>query len=99
MTPQDTLNQARPRPTFPGAAIWLWLSIAAALLAIAGNIVALSVSSIYASLTPAFWPQALAQDIADLGIVAPAWLILAVLALRGSLRAYLLWLGVLIFTV
>ena len=99
MTPQDTLKKAQRRPTFPHAAVWLWLSIAAALLAIAGNIVALSVSSIYASLTPAFWPQALAQDIASLAIVSPIWLILAALALRGSLRAYLLWLGVLIFTV
>lgn len=78
---------------------WLWLSIAAALLAMAGSIVGLSVSSIYAPLTPAFLPQALAQDIANLVIVAPLWLLLAGLALRGSLRAYLLWLGVLMFTV
>ncbi len=99
MTPQDTLKQVQRRPTFPRAAIWLWLSIAAAILAIAGNIVALSVSAIYAPLSPTFWPQALAQDIASLAIVSPAWLILAALALRGSLRAYLLWLGVLIFTV
>jgi hypothetical protein len=50
-------------------------------------------------LTPAFLPQALAQDIANLAVVAPLWLTFAVLALRGSLRAYLLWLGVLTFTV
>jgi len=79
--------------------IWLWLSIVTALLAIAGSIIALSVKSIYTGLTPAFLPQALAQDIANLAIVSPMWLILAVLALRGSLRAYLLWLGVLTFTV
>lgn len=79
--------------------IWLWLSIVAALLAIVGSIISLSVTSIYAGLTPAFLPQALAQDIANLAIVSPLWLILAVLALRGSLRAYLLWLGVLTFTV
>ncbi len=78
---------------------WLWLSIAAVLLALAGNIVALSVGSIYAHLTPYFLPQALAQDTASLVIVSPAWFILAVLALRGSLRAYLVWLGVLAFTV
>jgi hypothetical protein len=78
---------------------WLWLSIAAAILAISGNIIALSVKSIYFSLTPEFYPQAIAQDIANLAIVAPMWLIVAVLALRGSVRAYLLWLGVLIFTV
>jgi hypothetical protein len=78
---------------------WLWLSILAVLFAIAGNIIALLVPRIYADLTPVFFPQAIAQDIASLVIVSPAWLILAILALRGSLRAYLLWLGVLTFTV
>jgi hypothetical protein len=77
----------------------LWLSIVAALLAVTGSVIALSVNSIYASLTPVFLPQALAQDIANLAVVSPAWLVLAALALRGSLRAYLLWLGVLTFTV
>jgi hypothetical protein len=62
-------------------------------------VIGLAVASIYADLTPAFLPQALAQDIANLMIASPALLILAVLALRGSLRAYLLWLGVLTFTV
>src|SRR6266540_4410606 len=79
--------------------IWLWLSIVAALLAVIGSVIALSVRSIYAGLTPVFFPQAFAQDIANLSVVSPAWLILAALALRGSLRAYLLWLGVLTFTV
>ncbi len=80
-------------------ALWLWLSIAAVVLAIAGNVLALAIRSIYAPLTPAFLPQALAQDISSLAIVSPLWLISAVLALRGSLRAYLVWLGVLTFTV
>ena len=84
---------------FTKTSLWLWLSIGADLLAIAGSVLALSVPSIYAGLTPAFLPQALAQDIANLAIVSPAWLILAALALRGSRRAYLLWLGVLTFTV
>ncbi len=78
---------------------WLWLSMGAAVPAIAGNVLALAVPRIYSALTPAFLPQALAQDIADLALVAPAWILLAILALRGSLRAYLLWLGVLTFTV
>ncbi|MCC7130614.1 MAG: hypothetical protein B6D39_04160 [Anaerolineae bacterium UTCFX2] len=78
---------------------WLWLSIAAALLAIAGSVIGLAVKSIYSGLTAVFLPQALAQDIANLAIVSPLWIILAALALRGSLRAYLLWLGVLAFTV
>ena len=79
--------------------LWIWLSIMGAILAVAGNVIALSFGSIYSRLTPVFLPQAMAQDIANLAIVAPAWLILATLALRGSLRAFLLWLGVLAFTV
>jgi hypothetical protein len=79
--------------------IWLWLSIAAAVVAIAGNLVALTVPSFYGELTPAFLPQAIAQDVANLVLAAPATLILAALALRGSLRSYLVWLGVVTFTV
>jgi hypothetical protein len=88
-----------PKFISTGAPVWLWFSIAAVILALIGNIISLSVKSIYAGLTPVFFPQALAQDIANLVIVAPIWLILVVLTLRGSLRAYLSWLGVLSFTV
>ena len=98
MTLQNTPTTTGQK-TIPGSAAWLWLSIAAALLAIAGSVIGLSVPSIYARLTPVFLPQAIAQDIANLALASPAILILAVLGLRGSLRAYLLWLGVLIFTV
>jgi len=98
----STAGAARNGPEGPftqETRIWLWLSIAAALIAVVGNVVGLAVPSIYAALTPAFLPQALAQDVADLAIAAPALLLTAVLALRGSLRAYLLWLGVVTFTV
>jgi len=78
---------------------WLWLSIGAVVLAVIGNVIGLSEKSIYIKLTPAFLPQALAQDIASMVIVSPVWLIMVILALRGSLRAYLLWIGVLTFTV
>lgn len=89
-----------PSRAFPVAAdFWLRLSIVAALLAVVGSVAGLAIGGIYAPLTPVFLPQALAQDLANLLLVAPAWLILATLALRGSLRAYLLWLGVLAFTV
>jgi len=99
MTIQETKSKVPHKASFARAAIWLWLSIPAVLLAVAGSIIALSVKNLYADLTPVFLPQALAQDIANLALVSPAWLILAALALRGSLRAYLLWLGVLTFTV
>ncbi len=92
-------STVQDRPAFHQGSLWLWLSIAAAVLAVLGSIIALSVPGIYARLTPVFLPQALAQDIANLAIASPAWLILAAFALRGSLRAYLLWLGVLAFTI
>ena len=92
-------HKAARKHVAPMAQLWLWLSIAAALLAIIGNVIALTVPPIYAVLKPAFFAQAVAQDVANLVLVSPAWLILAILALRGSLRAYLLWLGVLTFTV
>lgn len=96
---QHRKNAADFKGTFRGASLWLWLSLVAVFLAVIGNVIGLSVERIYADLTPIFLPQALAQDIANLVIVSPLWLMLAVLALRGSLRAYLLWLGVLSFTV
>jgi hypothetical protein len=99
MVRQDTTGRRELKAVADSAAVWLWLSIAAALLAVAGSVIGLAVHRIYAGLTPVFLPQALAQDIANLAIASPALLILAVLALRGSLRAYLLWLGVLTFTV
>ena len=86
MTLQNTPSITGQK-TIPGGAAWLWLSIAAALLAIAGSLIGLSVPSIYARLTPVFLPQAIAQDIANLALASPAILILAVLGLRGSLRA------------
>lgn len=78
---------------------WLRLSVAAALLAAAGSVTSLAVRSIYAGLTAVFLPQAIAQDIVNLAVAAPALLVLTALSSRGSLRAYLLWLGVLTYTV
>jgi hypothetical protein len=92
-------RKARRERANPQASLWVWISVAAALLAVGGNIAALVVPAIYAQLTPAFLTQAYAQDVANLGLVAPAWLLLAGLTLRGSVHARLLWLGVLLFTV
>jgi hypothetical protein len=99
MVRQDATRTGEHGAVSDRAAAWLWLSIGASLLAVAGSVIALAVDSIYAGLTLTFLPQALAQDIANLAVASPALLILAALALRGSLRAYLLWLGVLTFTV
>jgi len=77
--------------------LWIQLSIGGAVLAFAGSVVALVDGRIYEGLTASFLSQALAQDIANL-VIAPLMLASAVLALRGSLRAYLVWLGVVAFT-
>jgi hypothetical protein len=99
MTGHDPSSAVGPRAWSVGVAPWIGLSVAAALLAVTGSVIALAVPRIYVALTPAFLPQALAQDVANLSIASPAMLVLAVLARRGSLRAYLLWLGVVTFTV
>lgn len=96
--PGDQGPRPRGRDRVPGAA-WVWLSIAAGALAAAGSVAALALPRVYARLTPAFLPQALAQDVANVAVAAPALLVLAALTLRGSTRARLLWLGVLTFTV
>jgi hypothetical protein len=93
MTSRDTATTIQHRDVVSGTALWLWLSIAAGLLAATGSVIALALPSIYVSLSATFLPQAIAQDIANVAVASPA------LALRGSLRAYLLWLGVLTFTI
>lgn len=77
---------------------WLLLSIGAAGLAMLGSVVALADQHVYDQLTRAFLSQALAQDLVDLFVVSPLIVVLAVLALRGSVRAFPLWLGTLLFT-
>ncbi|TFD55183.1 hypothetical protein E3T55_01820 [Cryobacterium frigoriphilum] len=92
------LTAARAVQPIP-ARRWLWLSIAAAVLAGAGSVLALAVEGTYGALTQAFLPQAIAQDVANLALAAPTLIVCAILALRGSARAHLIWLGVLAFTV
>ena len=76
-----------PSSAVPLAAdFWLRLSIVAALLAAGGSVAGLAIGGIYAPLTPVFLPQALAQDVANLLLVAPLWLVLATLARRGMRR-------------
>jgi hypothetical protein len=92
--PPDT---TRPRPP---SGTWLWTSMLAALLAAFGNVVALlGIGDVYGRETAAFVNQAIAQDIVNLTVVAPAIVLTAVLARRGSMTAYLVWLGTLSFTV
>jgi hypothetical protein len=83
----------------PAARPWLLLSIVAAALAFVGSATTLAAQGLYDDLTSAFLPQALAQDLVNLLLVSPGIVVLALLALRGSPRAFLVWLGALLFTV
>ena len=79
------------------APFWLWLSLPIALLALSGSAVGILVDSIYPQETANWAAQSVAQDFANL-ITFGALLVLGLLAARGSLRAYLAWLGVLGFS-
>lgn len=78
---------------------WLRLSIIAAVLGAIGNAVGLAAwPSVYGRETATLVNQAIAQDAVNLVIVAPAIVITAMLAGRGSTPARLVWLGLLAFT-
>lgn len=80
--------------------LWCWLSSIAALVAAAGSAAGLSAAQrFYGEETAALADAAAAQDIVNLLLVAPLLVALAVRAARGSLPAYLCWLGCLAFTV
>jgi hypothetical protein len=76
------------------------MTLLAALIAAAGNVIALSgVGDVYGRETAAFVNQGIAQDIVNLTVVSPLIVLLALLARRGSMTAYLALLGALSFTV
>ena len=81
------------------AKTWLWLSILIAVLAISGSVISLALEErIYGSETANWAAQSVGQDVANL-IAFSVLLVLAILALRGSLRAYLGWAGTLAYSV
>jgi hypothetical protein len=80
--------------------LWWWLSSGAAGLAALGSIIGfLAADRIYGRETTVLADAAAAQDAVNLALVAPLLVILGARASRGSLPAYLCWLGCLAFTV
>jgi hypothetical protein len=70
------------------------MSILAAMIAAAGSAVARSgVGDGYGRETVAFVNQGIAQDIVNRSVVSPAIVVLVLLAGRGSMIAYLRWVG------
>jgi hypothetical protein len=84
----------------PQPSVWFRLSVGAAGLAMVGNVLALvGLDRVYGSTYPSLTDQAVAQDLTNLLLVSPLVIVLAVGAIRGSVRAYLGWLAGLTFTV
>lgn len=75
------------------ATIWLWLTGPIALLVAIAAGVGFFVEDLYRD-TPLNAAQAVGQDLITLVVALPLLVISAILALRGSMRAHLVWLGV-----
>lgn len=78
--------------------IWLWLSAPIALLVAIAAGVGFLIEDLYRD-TPINAAQAVGQDLITLVVALPVLVISAILAVRGSRRAHLLWLGVLVYLV
>jgi len=90
-----------PAPILEGvrAPAWLWLSLPIAIFAIAAGLTGMLFDSVYSKETANWAAQGFAQDIVNVFIAYPALLVLAFLAGRGSIGAYLAWTGVLGYSV
>jgi hypothetical protein len=76
---------------------WLRLSFTVAVLGLSGSGLGLVVDDLYEAETPSWAAQAVGQDLGNLAVFA-AMLAWAALAIRGSVRAYVLWLGTLVYS-
>lgn len=79
--------------------VWIWLALAAAVLMAIASAAGVFLPGTYARETASWATQGRGQDIANLLIVFPATLIALHHAFRGSVRATLVMLGLLIYVV
>jgi uncharacterized membrane protein YeaQ/YmgE (transglycosylase-associated protein family) len=79
--------------------IWMWLSLAATVLMAASSAAGVFLPDTYARETTTWATQGVGQDMANLFCIVPAMLITLHFALRASIRATLVWLGILIYMV
>jgi len=87
-------------PVVPGATVPWWLRLSAPLgvLGLIAAAVGAFMDGAYTGMTADWTRQTFAQDLADLFVGFPLLLVFAFLAARGSVRALVAWLGVLIAT-
>jgi hypothetical protein len=79
--------------------IWIWLSLAATVLMALSSAAGVFLSQTYAQETSVWATLGVGQDIANLFCVFPAMFVAGHFAFRGSLRATLVWLGLLIYVI
>jgi hypothetical protein len=90
--PTTTVEGKRSPRTTPR--IWLWLTGPIAFLVASAAGVGFFIDGVYRD-APVNAAQAVGQDLITLVVALPTLLISAILALRGSRRAHLVWLGAL----
>lgn len=79
--------------------IYIWLSVAASLLVIIASLIGIIDSQAYAQETTNWALQAIAQDYINLFLVAPLLLVASFSLLKKSLRAFFVWLGLLLYLI
>ena len=84
--------------TEPNRAV-LWISLLIALLLTVSSLGGLCLPLTYAAETPLHAAQYLGNDAGNLLLIVPILLIVAFLALRGSIAARLIWMGTLVYLV
>src|SRR5262245_7145987 len=79
--------------------IWFALSLVAACLMAVSSGAGIYMPDVYANETPSWAAQGIGQDIVNLLVVVPGLFVCVCFAARGSLRAWLVWLGLLLYVV
>jgi hypothetical protein len=77
----------------------IWLSVLVASLVLIASSTGIVVKSLYAHETFSWAAQGIGQDIANMFIAVPALFIAVYFVNKGSVRAYLIWSGILIYLI
>jgi len=78
--------------------IWLWLTVPLVLLLVIATVAGVFNPDTYAKDAKYFATQGIAQDFISLFVTVPVLIVSFIYALRGSMRARLIWLGMLGYT-
>jgi hypothetical protein len=79
--------------------VWLTLSLAAALLMAVASAAGIYWPEVYARETMSWAAQGIGQDIVNLFVIAPALALCSYFVARGSIRAWFVWMGLLLYVI